>query len=99
MTREPLVWFLVTGVLLFAGNSYLNPPREGIVVDSQLRAQLASLWQTQMGREPSSSERESILQSWLEEELLYREAVRMNLADDDVIVRRRLVQKLEFLLL
>lgn len=40
---------------------------------------------------------EALLAAWLREEIFYREALRRGLDADDTVVRRRLVQKLEFL--
>ena len=55
------------------------------------------LWETRMGMAPSESELDSLVQNWVREEVLYREAIRLGLDSDDAIIRRRLVQKLGFL--
>ncbi len=41
---------------------------------------------------------ERLIDSWIRDEALYREAQRLGLAEGDEIVRRRLVDKMEFLL-
>lgn len=50
------------------------------------------------GRAPTPEEREALLQRWIDDEVRYREALELGLDRGDVIVRRRLVQKLDFLL-
>lgn len=59
----------------------------------QLRAQSLQQW----GREPSARELDDLVQGWVREEVLVREALAQGLDKDDVVVRRRLVQKMEFL--
>jgi peptidyl-prolyl cis-trans isomerase C len=95
--REPLVWFVLIGAILFSADHYLNDQDEKIVVDAGVRQRLATLWETQTGNAATPKEVESLVQSWLKEELMFREAMRLGLDRDDTIVRRRLVQKLSFL--
>jgi parvulin-like peptidyl-prolyl isomerase len=59
--------------------------------------QLRDQWQAQMGRPPTEQELAGLTQQWIKEEIYYREAERLGLDADDVIIRRRLVQKLTFL--
>lgn len=96
--REPLVWFLIVGALLFGAENYFNQPAATILVDSALRERLGTLWQTQTGMVITEKELESIIQGWIKEEVFYREALALGLDRDDPIVRRRLVQKLTFLI-
>ena len=49
------------------------------------------------GRPPTPQEREQQLDHYIREQVLYREALAMGLDQDDVIVRRRLAQKMEYL--
>ena len=50
-----------------------------------------------MGRPPTEEEARGLLEHWLKEEILYREAKKLGLDADDTIIRRRLAQKLTFL--
>jgi hypothetical protein len=93
--KEPLVWFVLIGVMLFTVDSFRAP--DAIVVNSAVRSQIATLWETQMGARPSEKELESLVRDWVREEVFYREALRLGLDSQDTIVRRRLVQKLGFL--
>lgn len=57
-----------------------------------LVAIFARTWQ----RPPTEWELEGLIQDYVREEVLYREALALGLDRDDTIVRRRLRQKLEF---
>ena len=94
--KEPILWFFVIGIVLFAVDR-LNRV-DTIVVDETVRQRIAALWQTQMGRAPTDDELSSLTAAWVREEVFYREALRLGLDRDDTIIRRRLVQKLGFLI-
>lgn len=95
--KEPILWFFILGGLLFAADSYYSAQPDKVVVDAALKERLGKLWQVQTGKEVSVKELDSIVQNWVREEVFYREALRLGLDRDDSIVRRRLVQKLSFL--
>lgn len=103
LLREPLLHFLALGALLFAFYGWLNggaiggdDSREIVVsrgqVDS-LKAQFERVWQ----RPPNAEELNSVIDGWVREEVFYREGLAMGLDRDDLVVRRRVVQKIEFL--
>ena len=48
-------------------------------------------------RPPTREEIDGLIQSYIKEDVLYRQAVAMGLNEDDPITRRRMAQKLEFL--
>ena len=54
-------------------------------------------WLSQLKRMPTQEEFDVYLDNYLENEILYREAKTMGLDDDDVIIKQRMVQKIEFL--
>jgi parvulin-like peptidyl-prolyl isomerase len=97
LLREPLLHFMLIGVVIFAGISVakgLNRPT--VRIDAQELEQLASYWELQTQRPPTRAELASIIHERVDEELLAREAVRLGLDKDDMIVRRRLAQKMAF---
>lgn len=99
--KEPLVHFLLLGVLLFAVNAVVSEGDsagvERVDITRQQIDWLGSTWQRQWRRPPTAGELEGLIQAHIREEILYREALAMGLDSDDTIVRRRMVQKLEFL--
>lgn len=98
LLREPLLYFLAAGAVLFALADWIGDEgnRRIVVTDAQ-RARIADQWQLQMGRPPTDAEATALLDQWIREEVYYREALARGLDTNDVVVRRRLVQKLMFL--
>ena len=99
LATEPVVAFLVAGAVLFVLEGWRSGGEElsRIDVGEAEVERLRALWETQNGTLPSDAELRNLVDSWLREEIYYREAVRLGLDRDDTIVRRRLVQKLGFL--
>jgi hypothetical protein len=100
--REPLLHFLLGGALLFAldawsGSDDVDPSYHVVVGAGQID-RLRQAWQAQSGRPPNQQELAALLEDQVREEIFYREAVRRGLDDGDVLVRRRLAQKLSFLI-
>lgn len=98
--REPLVHFLILGALLFLLYAGVNrgpgAPDEIVVTRGQvnnLRSQFSKVWQ----REPSPQELDGLIDNWVREEVLYREGQKMGLDLNDQVIRRRVMQKIEFL--
>ena len=58
---------------------------------------MESTWNDQMQRPPNEEELKTIIKNFIQNEVLYREALKLNLDRGDIIVKRRLVQKLGFL--
>jgi peptidyl-prolyl cis-trans isomerase C len=98
---EPLVQFLALGAAIFALTQLANRSEEdaagAIVVDDARIARLSELYQVQMGAAPTADQLAHLVEGFIREEVLYREARKLGLDRDDEIVRRRLVQKIEFL--
>jgi peptidyl-prolyl cis-trans isomerase C len=101
--REPLVHFLLIGVALFILYFLVAPPRSEApgtrieLTEDDLR-QIDLTWRAKWQRPPTPAEWRGLVDGKIREEILYREALAMGLDQNDAIVRRRLGQKLEFLL-
>lgn len=100
--REPLLHFLIIGVILFAlwgvWGDNAESDREQITVDSARIGQIRDTWKKQWRREPTEKELKSLIARFILEEVLYREALNMGLEKEDSIIRRRLAQKMQFLI-
>jgi peptidyl-prolyl cis-trans isomerase C len=99
--REPLVHFLLAGLLVFLffqfrGES-VDPESRRIVVDVETVQQLAARFEQTMQRTPSRQEMDGIIRDHIREEIYYREALRLGLDSDDEVIRRRLRSKMEYL--
>ncbi len=102
LIREPLLHFLLLGAGFFGLFYQVADPAEGespdrIVVARADTDRLVAQWQRQWRRAPTAEELDGLIESFIREEILYREALALGLDKDDVIIRRRLGQKLEFL--
>ena len=96
--REPIVWFLVFGTLVFAlDRATGDQPQLEILIDQSIRDRLSASWQASYGRTPEPEELQGLINNYVEEEMLYREAMELGLGRHDEIVRRRLAQKTRFL--
>jgi hypothetical protein len=103
--KEPLLHFLVAGAALFAAYAWINRtadnPNAGTAQQLHIGAGdvawLAENWTTQWRRPPTPDELRGLVTDYVNELLLAREARALGLEDNDVIVRRRLAQKLTFL--
>ena len=103
LLREPLVHFLLAGAALFGGWAALHP--EAVARDASHRIeltcddlrQLSATWLAQGRPAPTPDELQSLVESRVREEVLYREALALGLDQGDSIVKRRLAQKMEFL--
>ncbi|UCD82001.1 MAG: peptidyl-prolyl cis-trans isomerase, partial [Desulfobacterales bacterium] len=99
--RDPLFHFLVLGAGLFMVYSLVNDaasrPADRIVVDETQALRLAGQFQRTWMRPPTEQELRGLAEDFVREEILYREARTLGLDQDDLVIRRRLRQKMEFL--
>jgi len=100
--REPLVHFLAIGMLFFVVFGLVNDDRSDrgnrIDLTGADIAQLVAIFSKQWHRQPNAQELQALVDGRIREEVLYREALAMGLDKEDTIVRRRLAQKVEFLM-
>ena len=99
LAREPFLHFLALGLLivLVRSGSGGTPERYRVTVGPADVRRLATGYEWQFGRPPTAGELDHLVDRHIEEEILYREGVALGLDRDDEIVRRRVVQKLQFL--
>ena len=101
LLREPLLQFLVLGAMLFAayhlvGRQDVEAP-EKIVVSSSRIANLADGFARTWRRPPSEQELQGLIEDYIRDEVFYRAGRAAGLDRDDVVIRRRVRQKMEFL--
>jgi hypothetical protein len=101
LLTEPLIHFLLIGMAIFAVYEIVVDPNP----DNQDRIQLtgrdissmADAWQSRWNRPPTSQELQGLIDETIREQIMYREALKLGLDNNDIIVRRRLAQKMDFL--
>lgn len=99
LMRDRLIWFIAFGLVLFALDwAAARRDARTIQIDLPLVEKLVAQWEGQTKRQPNAQELDSLIEGYIREEILVREAEAMGLDDNDVIIRRRLAQKVEFFL-
>ena len=100
LLSEPLLHFLLLGAGIFVAYGLLtkgiNPDRERIVVTQGQIASLTEGYARTWQRAPTREELEGLIRDRVQEETYVREAQALGLDQDDLIIRRRLRQKMEF---
>lgn len=102
--REPLLHVLLIGAMLFAVYASLNPgagerqDANRIVITADDVAQIQIAWMAQWRRLPTPDEMRNLVEGKIREEVLSREAAALGLDKDDTIVKRRLAQKMDFVM-
>ena len=101
LIREPLLHFLLLGAVLFAIDALWSgrTARAGddeIVVSAGRIENLAALFAKTWQRPPTAAELRGLVDDFVLEEALYREGVALGVDQNDTIVRRRVRQKMEF---
>ncbi|WP_247771151.1 peptidylprolyl isomerase [Bradyrhizobium sp. 192] len=101
LLREPLLQFLALGAVLFAlyglAGKRNGEVAERIVVSASRIANLSDGFARTWRRQPSELELQGLIEDYVRDEVLYREGRAAGLDRDDVIIRRRVRQKMEFL--
>ena len=102
LLREPLVHFLFIGAAIYLlygvfAEPALEETDKTIVVSAGEIEWMQTSWQKRWNRPPTDAEFDGLIQQYIKETVLYREALTMGLNKHDMVIRRRLAQKLEFL--
>ena len=98
--QEPLIHFLLIGALIFVAYDQFagkgSQPGEIFISRGQQENLLNTFGRTWQ-RPPTPQEFQGLLQDHIRQEIAYRESQVMGLDQDDIVIRRRLRQKLELL--
>ena len=102
LMREPLVYFAALGLIIYAlyvpgisDEDMASPTIElpsGFVADQRLK------FEKQYGRPPTEQELNGLLDQAINDEILFREAWRLQLYVGDEVVRKRMIQKMRYIL-
>src|SRR6478672_259722 len=97
LLAEPMLHFLLIGMALFVGYGWVSPGDSGgrrIVITQGVVDDLVTQHVAARGREPSTTELNELIESYIHDEVLYREGVKLGLERDDIVVKRRVRQKI-----
>ena len=96
--KQKLLIFFSIGLLIFVIDVLFNKDSTNkiTIYESELDS-LIDTWIIQVGRDPTVEEIDGIIKQLIDEEILYREALKLGLDKNDIIIKRRLAQKISFL--
>ena len=100
--KEPLLHFLIIGAMIFVLFSIVNK-EENVISGNKIIVSTADIerlsfnWSRQWNRPHTETELKGLIDAYIKEEVYYREALALGLDQNDTILRRRLMQKMEFL--
>ena len=95
-----MLHFLLIGLALFGAYRWRSPGDSGgrrIVISQGVINDLVTQHVAARGREPSAAELNHLIESYVHDEVLYREGVQLGLDRDDIVVKRRVRQKIEMI--
>lgn len=100
--KEPLVHFLLLGLAIFLFYGLVNDDaaatNETIIIDDNDVERLIQNYQKSWNEYPDEKTINKLVDDYVKSEVLYNEALQLNLDHNDEIIKRRLMQKYEFLI-
>jgi len=97
---EPMLHFVLLGIVLFGAYHWIAPVNSAadrIVISRGVVDDLVTQHVAAKGREPAAAEMRHLIDSYVRDEILYREGVKLGLERDDIVVKRRVRQKIELI--
>lgn len=95
-SREPMLHFVLLGALLFAADHVIvgrsDDPRV-IVMDREVDTEARQVFKAARGREPAVEELGALRRTWLDNEVLYREGLALQVDKGDTAIRERVIFK------
>ncbi|MFG6431137.1 peptidyl-prolyl cis-trans isomerase [Roseateles sp. LYH14W] len=94
--REPLLHFLLIGAALFGIDRLVNRGTDEaneIVISAQVTKEARDLFKAKRGHEPTAEEMKALQKVWLDNEVLYREGLALQLDKGDTAIRERVIFK------
>lgn len=97
LARDPLFQFFAIGVVLFGMDSLRSSDQDAaklIYVPERVFEDVSQTFQTGFGRLPTPDELQPLIDTWVSNEVMYREAKSMQLDQGDEMIRERVIQKI-----
>jgi hypothetical protein len=94
--REPLLHFLLLGLVLFGADHLLNSRRadpQTIVVGTDVQKEVREIFAAGMKRDPTPDDMKKLVDRWVDNEILYREGLALGLDRGDSTIRDRVIFK------
>ena len=99
--QEPLVHFLILGIFLFFivqtnALPMVNQDSKTITIKEQDIEKLVTYWNKKYNINPTQEELDTLLKFYIENEILYTEALKMKLDEHDEAIKQLLIDKLKY---
>ena len=100
LLREPLLHFLLIGLGLFLLYGRVSPgdrDSRRITVSQVQVDDMVRQYQSTWNRQPSSAELNGLIETYVRDEITYREGLSLGLDRDDAVIKRRVRQKYDLI--
>ncbi|MDD2762548.1 MAG: peptidylprolyl isomerase [Opitutaceae bacterium] len=99
VVREPLLHFVLLGLLIWAGAEYREAHRRRytIHIGPAEKQRITRNYFQQFGQPPAPGRIQELLDQYVREEIFVREGLALNLGQDDEMIRRRIAQQYQWL--
>ena len=100
LLKEPLLHFVILGAAMFAAftamqdNKNYHPPGSIAVTPGRI-LQMTATFKQSMGHKPTEAELAGLIDAYVHDEILVREAMKMGLDQDDPVIRATLIEKVK----
>lgn len=94
--REPLLHFVLLGAILFGVDQLIvgrSDDPHTIVVSREVDDEARTLFKSRRGRDPDREELDALRRIWLDNEVLYREGLALQVDRGDTAIRERVIFK------
>jgi hypothetical protein len=100
LAREPFLHFTLLGALVFVGQRLITRAPEEAVIEVSVAKQreLSKLFEQRQRRAPSEVEQEQLIQRYVEDEVLFREGLRLSLVQTDPTLRAQVIARVRGML-
>jgi len=98
LSRDPLVWFVLVGTGFFLLYRTVTRSDQTVEVTRAVQISLTADSTLLAGHEPDSAARQKLIDDYVADEVLFREAIKRGLHLADPQIKKRLVDRMRFLL-
>ena len=96
--KDPLIQFILLGVLVFGVNNVNNQTPPHIIISAEHQRNIAAQSYDAYVEAPNQKTINRLIQQEIENEVLYQEGLRYGLEIEDPVIRKRIIQKMNFML-
>lgn len=96
--RDPLVWFALAAMALFGAYRLIGGDGPRIEVSAATQAALVDDYTTLSGHPPSAAEKARIIHRYIDDEVLFQEALKRGIHLSDRSIRERMIERMRMAL-